>query len=67
MKRYRISALMRTLNRRPMALEEADTPAEALKIGRGYEGPLDPAIQIEDKQTGELFTTEQFAARHGLS
>lgn len=58
---------MRTLNRRPMALEEAETPAEALMIGRGYEGPFEPTIQIEDQQTGELFTTEQFAAKHRLN
>jgi len=65
MKRYRIQAIMRTLNRRPMALEEAETPREALMIARGYEGD-GPAIQIIDQDTDETLTPDDFAAKHGL-
>lgn len=66
MKRYRIQAIMRTLNRRPMALEEAETPYEAVHIARGYQAPDRPAIQIVDNTTGETLTPEQFAAKHDV-
>jgi hypothetical protein len=65
MARFKILAPMLTVPR-PMAIAEADTPADAVRKAREFEQKGRTDLQIGDTQAEEYFPVAQFAAKHGV-
>jgi len=63
----RYSILVRMLvTPKPMAIAEAETPAEAVKLARDATSQGKRDVQIGDNQAQMYFPTEEFAAKHGV-
>jgi hypothetical protein len=65
MARYSILARMMTLPR-PLAIGDADTPADAVRKARAFTADGQRDVQIGDAQSETYFPTEEFAAKHGI-
>ena len=64
MARYQILSEMLALPK-PMAVAEAETPAEAVRIAREF-AKKGKQVQIGDTQAEQYFPIDQFAAKHGI-
>lgn len=51
---------------RPVAIGEADTPAEAVRQARAFTAQGRRDVQIGDHEASQYFPTEEFAAKHGV-
>jgi len=65
MARYQILAQMLAVPK-PMAIAEADTPAEAVDKARQAEQNGSQNLQIGDVEAAMYYSIAQFAAKHGL-
>ena len=65
MARYSILARM-LVTPKPMAIAEAETPADAVRLARDLTRQGKRDVQIGDNQSQMYFPTEQFAAKHGI-
>jgi hypothetical protein len=65
MARYSILAQMMTLPK-PLAIGEADTPADAVRKARAFTKDGQRNVQIGDNQSETYFPAEEFAAKHGI-
>ena len=65
MARYQILAQMLVVPK-PMAIAEADTPADAVNKARQAEKRGSQNLQIGDVEAAMYYSVEQFAAMHGV-
>ncbi|MGD9967717.1 MAG: hypothetical protein AB7T59_14440 [Hyphomonadaceae bacterium] len=65
MKRYQVLAQMLTVPR-PMAVAEAETPAEAVRKAREFAQKGHRDLQIGDTEAEQYYPVDQFAAKHGV-
>jgi hypothetical protein len=65
MARFQILAQMMTVPK-PLAIGEADTPAEAVSKARELEQRGRQDLQIGDIQAGQYFSIATFAAKYGV-
>jgi len=65
MARYQILAQMLALPK-PMAIAEADTPADAVRKAREAAQRGSQGVQIGDTQAEQYFPIDTFAAKHGV-
>ncbi len=65
MARYLVLARMLTVPK-PMAIAEADTPADAVRKAREFEQKGRQNLQIGDTQAEQYFPVDTFAAKHGI-
>lgn len=65
MARYSILARMMTLPK-PLAIGEAETPADAVRKARAFVKDGQRDVQIGDNQAEIYYPAEDFAAKHGI-
>jgi len=65
MARYKILALMLTVPR-PMTIDEADTPQDAVRKAREFEQKGRQNLQIGDTEAAQYYPIAEFAAQHGI-
>ncbi|MEZ5957419.1 MAG: hypothetical protein R3C27_09450 [Hyphomonadaceae bacterium] len=65
MARFQILTQMLTVPR-PMAIAEADTPADAVRKARELEQKGRTDLQIGDTEAAQHYPVAQFAAMHGV-
>ncbi len=65
MARYQILAQMLALPK-PLAIAEADTPADAVRKAREATQRGSQGVQIGDTQAEQYFPIDTFAAKHGV-
>ena len=65
MARYSILVRM-MVTPKPMAIAEAETPADAVRLARDFTRQGKRDVQIGDNQAQMYFPAEEFAAKHGI-
>ena len=65
MARYQILAQMLAVPQ-PMAIAEANTPAEAVTKARQYAQQGRQGLQIGDTDAEQYYSIDSFAAKHGI-
>ncbi len=65
MARYHILAQLLTVPK-PMAIDTADTPADAVRKAREATQRGSQGVQIGDSEAAQYFAVDQFAAKHGI-
>jgi GTP cyclohydrolase III len=65
MARYHILAQLLTVPK-PMAIDTAETPADAVRKAREAEQRGSQGVQIGDTEAEQYFPIAQFAAKHGI-